>query len=322
MAKHVLTGLPAAVKILNPKRYQPTNLIDFDNEGLILERLNDCDGAVKLISRGEYVISSSKSGFPFDLSLPFQALVLADGSLSDLCDSPGARAKVLLLTKLQLWRSAILSLMRLHATGVAHRDIKADNCLVFTDNTGKPVVRYTDFGRGKDLSLMRSRPEEQYKFGRGDPTHAPPEAVFLQAGATSPDYVAADYYGVGSIFVELLTGLSMTEVSVGDIRGARAQAAYDLEHGQVRDLAVLSSKHDIIVESITNLLPKSIREDAQVLLATLCHPVSSERLRRGPFSRDQHDREPLTWVLRRIDIMIRRLKIDERDAKRQLERKV
>jgi len=52
MAKHVLTGLPAAVKILNPKRYQPTNLIDFDNEGLILERLNDCDGAVKLISRG------------------------------------------------------------------------------------------------------------------------------------------------------------------------------------------------------------------------------------------------------------------------------
>jgi serine/threonine protein kinase len=319
-ARDASSGASAAVKMLHPGRLQSEHIIDFDNEGTILEKLVDCDGAVTMHSRGQFIIPAASSGWPFDTTLPFQVLTLAEGSLSDLCESPEARASLTTLRRLQLWRSAVLSLMRVHASGVAHRDVKAENCLVFTDKAGKPVIRYGDFGRGKDLALTRSRPEDAYILGRGDPFHAPPEAVFLQAGATPQHFIAADYYGLGSILVELLTGFSMTQISVSDIGGARAQAAYDLEHGQARDLTVLSSKHDLVIEGVAKLLPKSVQSDTQILLATLCHPVASERLVRGPFGRDRKDREPLTWVLRRIDIMTRRIRIEERMAKRVHER--
>ncbi|MBD8661477.1 protein kinase [Frigoribacterium sp. CFBP 8754] len=319
-ATYPVDGTQAAVKVLHPERLQSAHITDFENEGSILEKLVNCDGVVKLLGRGSYVIPPAKSGSPFTLTLPFQALALADGPLSDLCSSPAARAKVSLAKRLQLWRSAVLSLMRMHAAGVAHRDVKAENCLVFTEAGGKSVVRFGDFGRGKDLALLRSRPEDAYLIGRGDPFHAPPEAVFLQGGATTDDFLAADYYGLGSLLVELLTGQSMTQISIGDIRGARTQAAYDLEHGQVRDLAVLTNKQELVVESVVSILPKSVQDDARVLLATLCHPVASKRLVRGPYGKDQKDRESLTWVLRRIDIMTKRIQIDERMARRALER--
>lgn len=319
-AEHSTSGQIAAVKVLHPSRLQAEHLNDFDQEGQILTKLVGCDGAVPIFSRGNLLYPPSKSGYPFDLPLPFQVLALADGSLADFCSSPDALRQLTLIRKLQLWRSATLSLMRIHARGVAHRDVKADNCLVFTEPSGKIVVRYGDFGRAKDLSKVRTRPEDQYVFGRGDPMHAPPEALLFQAGSEPDDFKAADYYGLGSILVELLTGFSMTRLEVNDIGGTRRQAAYDVNKGQTRDLSVLKFRHGLIVEEIVKLVPKSIQSDIRTLLITLCHPVASDRLVRGPYGRDRNDREPMNWVLRRIDIMSNRLLIDERLARRARER--
>lgn len=319
-AEHVTSGQIAAVKVLHPGRLRAENLIDFANEGEILYKLAGCDGAVSIFSRGHLIYPPAKSGYQFDLELPFQVLALADGSLKSFCDSPAALRRLPLVKKLQLWRSATLSLMRVHAHGVAHRDIKADNCLVFTDASGKSTVRYADFGRAKDLSKVRSRAESDYAAGRGDLTHAPPEAVLYQAGAEPEDFIAADYYGLGSILVELLTGFSMTQVEVNDLGGTLRQAAYDFSKGQARDISVLKSRHDLIVEEIVQLVPKSIQSDVRTLLITLCNPVAVNRLTRGPYGRDQNDREPLNWVLRRIDIMSKRLLIDAKLAKRASER--
>ncbi|MCS6548416.1 protein kinase [Curtobacterium flaccumfaciens pv. flaccumfaciens] len=310
------TGAPVAIKFLNPSRLQSVHLNDFEGEGRMLERLESCDGVVTLHDRGNFILPSELTGSPFEIVVPYQTMALAEGPLSDLCETPEARAQLSDLQRLQLWRSAALSMMRMHGQMVANRDVKAENCLLFFDKNGDYIVRFGDFGRGKDLSLIQSRPDDAYFQGRGDPFHAAPEAVYLQAGADAPDFVAADYYGLGSLLVELLTGQSMTRLSVTDVRGARDQAMYDLERGQVRDLAVLTTKHELVVESVANVLPKSVREDARVLLGTLCDPVPSRRLVRGPFGRDKNDIQPLTWVLRRIDIMIRRIKIDNRTARR------
>ena len=93
------------------------------------------------------------------------------------------------------------------------------------------------------------------------------------------------------------------------------QAAVDLQRGQTGDLATLNLQYRRVIAEVMDLMPKSIQDDAQVLLASLCDPLPTERLARSPYHRDRH-LEPLEWVLRRADIMIRRLEIDAREERR------
>jgi hypothetical protein len=154
-----------------------------------------------------------------------------------------------------------------------------------------------------------------YVQGRGDLRFAAPEFLWLQGGDTASDFLAADYYGLGSLLVELATGQPLTSLALGDVGAVLRQAAVDLQRGQTSDLATLNLKYRRVIADVMDLMPKAIQQDAQVLLASLCEPIPTERLARPPYQRDRHA-EPLEWVLRRADIMIRRLEIDAREERR------
>lgn len=93
----------------------------------------------------------------------------------------------------------ILALEKLHALGIIYRDIKLENILV--DENGHIVL--TDFGLSKELS--RSDGEERAYSFCGTIEYMAPEVV---RGGTQGHDIAVDWWSVGVLTYELLTGAS------------------------------------------------------------------------------------------------------------------
>lgn len=89
----------------------------------------------------------------------------------------------------------LLALQKLHEAGVAYRDIKPENILL--DKEGH--VHLSDFGLVK--TGLKSDTSRAYSFC-GSPEYMPPEIV-ARKGHT----LSADYYSLGALLFELVTGL-------------------------------------------------------------------------------------------------------------------
>ncbi|XP_066254452.1 ribosomal protein S6 kinase alpha-5-like isoform X1 [Euwallacea similis] len=93
----------------------------------------------------------------------------------------------------------ILALEKLHALGIIYRDIKLENILV--DESGHIVL--TDFGLSKELS--RGDGEQRAYSFCGTIEYMAPEVV---KGDTQGHDIAVDWWSVGVLTYELLTGAS------------------------------------------------------------------------------------------------------------------
>jgi [calcium/calmodulin-dependent protein kinase] kinase len=91
--------------------------------------------------------------------------------------------------KCRLWfRDLILGIEYLHAQGIAHRDIKPDNCLLTGDN----VLKVVDFG----VSEMFAKDSDMYTAkSAGSPAFLPPELCVVKHGDVSGK--AADIWSMG-----------------------------------------------------------------------------------------------------------------------------
>jgi eukaryotic-like serine/threonine-protein kinase len=321
-ASNELTGARVAIKVLT--QFADSNaVIDFDNEGELLLLLNDCDGVINVIdSDVESFPVQTDNGMTLMVAVRYHVLSFASGSVDQLLLDPITRARLDWAERLRMWRGAVKGIHQMHLRGVAHRDLKSSNCLLMV-HKNVSRVRLGDLGRAKNLSTSPTGPVERYWAGRGDMSYSPPEFLWLQGGVESKDFVAADYYGLGSLLVELVTGQGITALVLGDFRPIVRQALEDHQNGRYSDLSGLSLSYRSTVSDITSQMPPSLRVDAEAVLNTLCHPVAAERLAHPPFSRDRLLKDGLGWVLRRADIMIKRAEIDirqERQLLRSLER--
>lgn len=312
------TGSRFAVKVLIPGSNAGA-VLDFENEALLLRKLNPCDGVITFVDGGEESISVTANGVTVPLPVRFHVLTIASGSVNELTEDPATRSSLDWIERLQMWRGAVKSAHQMHIAGVAHRDLKSDNCLMMV--TGDVTrIRLGDLGRGKDLSLPATGPADQYIAGRGDIRFAPPEFLWVQGGDRAADFLAADYYGLGSLLVELATGHPVSALVFGDVRTVLQQAAQEHARGRHGDLSTLTLRYHRVIEEVVDLMPKSVRDDARVLLRSMCSPLPRNRLARALYRRDRLQKYPLDWVLKRIDIMIRRLAIDAREQRRSTER--
>jgi eukaryotic-like serine/threonine-protein kinase len=84
-----------------------------------------------------------------------------------------------------------------HQRGLLHRDLKPNNILL--DKNGEPIL--TDFGLAKILEADASLTLSQAVLGT--PAYMSPEQA---SGQTRDTTVAADIYGLGAVFYELLSG--------------------------------------------------------------------------------------------------------------------
>ncbi len=305
-----------AVKVL-VRATESGAVADFESEAALLRRLNNCKGVINFVDGGVHTIKlQGAPGIFVPIEAPYHVLTLASASLDELLLDPVARERLSYEEKLKLWRWAAKSLTQMHHGQVAHRDLKASNCLLMV-RKNVTRVRLGDLGRAKDIANPPTRPPEAYLRGQGDFRFAAPEALFWQGGGSGQDFLLADYYGLGSLLVEIITGQSMTALVLGDFGQVLATGQADFLAGRRRELSVLFPRFRAVVAEVVAELPRSIQTDASVILMSLCHPVPTERLAKAPYSRDRASRDKLAWILRRADIMIRRLEIEARQERRR-----
>lgn len=304
------TGSRFAIKVLVPTGVAQA-VTEFDNEGVLLQKLINSSAVINLVESGTEMISVNINGTPIQLDFRYHVLALASGALDELISDPVSRAALPWQERLSHWRGAIKGVHQMHLNNVAHRDLKCSNCLLMLQGRNSEV-RLGDLGRSKDFSLAPSLPRNEYLTGRGDLQYAPPEYLYYQGGSTETDFRNADLYGLGSLLVELATGHPMTAHAIGSWMSAISQGLQDFHSGNLRDLAALRPRFHRAIEQLSAEFAPAIRHDAVVLVRQLCDPVPSARQPKRPPGKRHVPDKGLLWLLRRADILSRLVSVQSR----------
>jgi eukaryotic-like serine/threonine-protein kinase len=215
-AENVSDGAQVALKVLDPGAGTAQHR-EFDNEGDLLKALLRCSAVVDIEDtlRASVLVSTVlPGGISTQIPVPvrFHVLERADECLDELLLY---RQSLDWGAKLALYRQAALGIHQMHLAHVAHRDSKAENCLVFLRPRNHVDVKISDLGRSRDLRQAGAAKPSEYLWGRGDPSFAPPEMLWLLGTDTPECHMRADFYGIGSILYEVATGQGLTAVALG-----------------------------------------------------------------------------------------------------------
>ncbi len=305
----IASDLPFAMKILGTGNNAQA-AFEFDGEGQLLQKLARRSHVIDWYGSNSTSVDVSLNGRQVPLDVKYHVMALASGSVNELLDDPDTFAALTWEDRLGHWRGAVKGVHQMHLSHVAHRDLKASNCLLMVDGGGNSEVRIGDLGRSKDFSQPPSFPPSEYYFGRGDPRYSPPEYLWCQGGFTERDFRCADLYGLGSLFVELATGHPMTALAVVSIPQAHLQGAQDRRNQYRRDLSALRPSFHRAIEHMALQVPAKIRPQAVALVRQLCDPVPEMRLPRSTGKPPKAPTGGLEWLLRSADILVGGLTVD------------
>lgn len=305
-----------AMKIL-PASNNTSNAAEFETEGLLLAKLVKCSNVISVVDTGDASIPMLTGAAPNLIEIPFPikyiVMSLASGNLQELTGDPSRLAGLAWKERISLWRGAIKGLHQMHLKSVAHRDLKSSNCLLVVQGN-QTEVRLADLGRSKDYTTAHSTPPETYLAGRGDRRFAPPENLLYQGGYDAEAFRSSDLYGIGSLLTELATGHPMTALAFGPWHDVVEQGKRDLATGYSRDLRTLRPQFRRAIAEIGEQFPAIIRHDGTAILTQLCDPLPEAR-GPGALARSSRREHGLEWLLRKADIMAKRLSVDKRRNK-------
>ena len=307
----VSTGEMFAVKVLTPGSRAPA-VAEFQRESQLLTQLRQASNVVEIFGVGEGTVQVNAPGnVMVDLPVPFMRLELADGALDELVM---ATAEMQWLDKLTLWRDAVLGVHQMHLKGVVHRDLKTENCLVFDlpGQKARVVAKVADLGRSRDLRSSGEHSAEQYMVGLGDLSFAPPEFIWGQGTDNTTSHRCADLYGLGSLLFEIVLGIGITSHALNPTYDDVVRNLQNAKAGVVTDLSALRGRFRDSIFELEAVAPRVIAKDVSDLVKTLCDPVPEERLRIVSGGTRKRPPESLEWLLRKADILIRRLQSESK----------
>jgi hypothetical protein len=187
--------------------------------------------------------------------------------------------------KIEVLKSLIQSLGRLHAAGIWHLDIKPGNVLITRD--GRP--KWTDFERGNSAAMVEEASKPRPKaFERGDlrqamshlatryntPPYSPPEAWDPSIQGTMLDPVMGPRYDLFSLGCTIWRVLRDTmPPSLGHRVRAPAFAFLSPAYGEIKPEA-----HEKMVQEVDSL-PDSPEKTLLQLACRCLHPNRMERPR-------------------------------------------
>ncbi|MCY4134303.1 MAG: protein kinase [bacterium] len=327
------TATLAAVKMLAPSATSdPGAVMEFDEEGMLLEKSEKVRNVVSLIESGQSELFIDIGGSPTRMRVRFHVLELGDGSLDELLPH---RHELSWHAKMLLFRDVVSGVHQMHGKRIMHRDIKSSNVLLF--DTKKPVLslmsgsgglpvsnlllsdsrkpvataKISDLGRSRSLDRSPRFSPSAYASGRGDHSYAPPE--FLWNLADGNDLTAlrrADIYLLGSVLYEIATGLGITAVTLPDwqfhLDHTAAMEREDREASFCAAARYMRERYESALGELEDEVPPQIRQHVVDLVRQMCSPVPAFRERR----RRAEQNSPLwglQWVFRRVDIIIKTL---------------
>ncbi|MBL4845163.1 MAG: serine/threonine protein kinase [Planctomycetes bacterium] len=176
-------GHEVALKILHPRLVTDLILKRFELEALLLARLDEGGGVVRVYTSGSW------------LGMPYYAMELVEGRDLSAVIREGASPHQVAKIVLKLARI----LEECHGAGVLHRDLKPANVLI--GETGQ--VKLVDFGIAKDIEHSQVEALTQTGEVNGSPAYMAPEQAQASFGAQGP---RTDVYGLGVILYEGLAG--------------------------------------------------------------------------------------------------------------------
>ena len=302
--------VPVAVKVLKLGHASSTEaVLEFDTEGRLLQSLRGKSNIVDLRSSGMSAVPVSVQGTSTVLNVRFHAMELADLALVDLL---AYRDQVGWPHRLSIFRDVVSGLHQMHTSLIAHRDLKAGNVLLFMVGNRRVAAKVSDLGRSRDLHDSARLDPSAYEWGRGDRYHAPPEHLLGLGRSSEDDFKYADFYLVGSVLCEVISGQQMNSLVPSNSATTQAflaalPAEREAMFGTWASRAVMDYSNAISLISAD--IPAVIRHQVVALLTQLCHPVPKMRATRQ--RREQNlPAWGLEWVLRRVDIIMRRLRAD------------
>jgi eukaryotic-like serine/threonine-protein kinase len=320
-AENLRTGAEVALKILDPAA-GTTQHREFDNEGDLLEALLSASAVVDIedtLLAQVTIRSITPGGVTNNILIPvrFHVLERADQCLDELLIH---RQSLDWGAKLTLYRQAALGIHQMHLAQVAHRDSKAENCLVFLRSRNTVDVKVSDLGRSRDLRQAAAANPSEYQWGRGDPSFAPPEMLWLLGVDTRECHLRADLYGIGSVLYEVATGQGLTAATLGSaipyMNRASTWTPAQRRANYLTELPNLRIALDAALDLLDSEVPTHLRRYFLQLLRQLCDPDPVRRdriIRTGRRSTPEPD---LQWLLREIDLMSRVHTLHEQQAAR------
>lgn len=191
LARHLLLGRTAAIKVMRPEYARSPTFIDrFFQEAEAVNRISH----QHIVEVFDYVKEPPERGGRVYCVME----MLAGVSLTELLQ----RERLSIYRVLNIARQISLGLDAAHRLGVVHRDIKPDN--IFIDSKAAPdFVKILDFGVAKVLSPAASSSPARTREGVivGTPSYmAPEQAVGFVADHRS------DIYSVGAVCYQMLAG--------------------------------------------------------------------------------------------------------------------
>lgn len=312
-ASHLRSGAAVAVKVLVPTS-DASAAVEFDNEVTLLGKLEPASSVVDILGSGIGEIFLNTAGVRVPLPIKFQVLELARACLEEVVVS---RGDFDWRRRLQLWRGAVRGVHQMHGNRVVHRDLKSANCLLFARDQGRVECEVADLGRSRDLGAPAIHSALEYRMGRGDLRFAPPEFLWQQGGDSDAAHQASDLYGLGSLLIELAAGVGITAMVVRSDHDVLAARAASVRRGGTTDLSYLRPNYHGAVDLVVRGLPPAVAKETGALLRQLCDPVPEQRFPRTGHGRRGAPGESLEWLLRRADVMIKQLVVDERAVRKK-----
>lgn len=310
-------GKSVALKFLHPKWNGTYRERSFHREATICQALRGKDNIVQMCGKLDLLeldLTHPQTGLGLQIPCHYYVLELAKG---DFAQYLLARKKPPpLFRRLEMVRGVVKGVNRLHQEGYCHRDLKPDNIFIFSGGTPK----VGDFGTARSLA-PENLPLVEYEFPVGAKTYTAPE--ILCGGWNDRDlFCGADWFSVGSILFEALTGVPLY-VAIG-LDGTVLQdivsTFQSIPEGSrlekfARVVATISGQHP--VPNLGQFLREpwfahSSRETAEALdrlVRSMCHFDFRRRL--SDFDR----------VLRRLDICLRRVKLEQEEHNKRAMRR-
>lgn len=294
-----------AVKVLRPNAPADDSM-EFEREGELLQALRRSSGVVDLHLTDLDTLPFEASGVTLDLQVQYHVMELAYGCLEELISAPGYD-DIPWEERLRLWRGVALGVHQMHMKDIVHRDLKSSNCLLVLGAGGTTTAKVADLGKSRDLSAPARYPGRQYLVARGDLRFAPPELLLWQGKDEPKSHRLGDLYGLGSLLFELAVGVGITQFALGFGPDIVQRAQVDAANGVVPDLSGLRPAFSTAFETFAQAVPKGIRHEARQLIQQICDPEPEMRLPKRAYGRRRTSDANLDWLLRRADILIRRL---------------